>query len=591
MDASEGCSRLGVRQLAGEAVAETAAEMGNIVAEMKVQAVSKLEALADHVGMTDTISMAQTMMDTCGALVAPTLGLVGEAMRDRAAKGTDNLWRVREVAVLKVLRVAQALRDDGGGGGGGGGGEWDEARRETLEALQAVLLRSAVYETTPQVRALLTEGAALAAELHTCASQAPQTATPQTAAAASLAMEEERHGAWADTRKLVQLEVEQRLRQLEKLRTDAEREPDVLKKQLKLAECRTLHSGLAQCSTNIRDVGTALGVVVGFLTVMDSKLDVLGSQLSELQATVRELGADMKRLVGRPVLEELDEQLKERLAALQQLRSEVYVPAEGVKADENGKFIVSDDNKAFDLMDKVKTDFLASDKSSVLLLSGPAGSGKSTFEHELRGYLETKWAQQSEKQGRGKVVVLAVSLPTLRNPLGDLFYETLASKGLRDAQIAELREKAMAGAVRLVFLLDGYDEMKSECLFKNLYTANNLEQYRSRSGAGLGDPKVIISTRTELLSQNAHYERSFTPVTDGVGGGARAASGMLELRMGKFHDKLQTYVHAHVALQLRREWEKRVGALLPLTPELAWTLIGAAGGAGGGSGRRRRRRS
>ena len=207
----------------------------------------------------------------------------------------------------------------------------------------------------------------------------------------------------------------------------------------------------------------------------------------------------------------------------------------------------------------------------------PRPTGKSTFENELRGYLETEFSHQSEKEKRGKVVVLAVSLPTLRNPLGDLFHESLAAKGLRDAQIAELRDKAAEGSVRLVFLLDGYDEMKSECLFKNLYTANNLEQYARRGGGG---PKVIISTRTELLSQNADYVRSFTPAVDGEaedGGGG----GLLELRLGAFDGKLATYVHAHVALQLRREWEKRVGALLPLTPELASELMHNAADAWG----------
>jgi energy-coupling factor transporter ATP-binding protein EcfA2 len=290
----------------------------------------------------------------------------------------------------------------------------------------------------------------------------------------------------------------------------------------------------------------------------------------------------MKRLVGKPVLEVLDEQRNERLAASQQLRTEVYIPCEGVKADENGKFVVSDTNKAFDLLDEVKTVFLESDAKSVLLLSGPAGSGKSTFERELRGYLETVYAQKSEKEGRGKVVVLSVSLPTLRNPLGDLFHESLAAKGLRDAQINELRDLAKDGSVRLVFLLDGYDEMKSENLFKNLYTANNLEQYAK---AGSGGPKVIISTRTELLSQNVDYARSFTPAVAGEGGGGESAeSSLLELRLGAFDGKLRTYVFAHVVLQLRREWEKRVGPLLPLTPELATELVDAAAKAWGEEG-------
>jgi chromosome segregation ATPase len=217
------------------------------------------------------------------------------------------------------------------------------------------------------------------------------------AAEASQAADAERKRGWADTQQSVKHEVEERLRQLERMRSEAEREPDVLQKQLKLAECRELHAGLTQCSSNVKDVGTALGVVVGFLSGMDSKLDALGAQLSELQAAVRELGADMKRLVGKPVLELLDEQLKGRLAALQQLRAEVYIPAEGVRADDNGKFLVSDTNPAFDLMQEVKERFLQSEATSVLLLSGPAGSGAC----QARATLGLLWATGSSSGHNG----------------------------------------------------------------------------------------------------------------------------------------------------------------------------------------------
>ena len=114
----------------------------------------------------------------------------------------------------------------------------------------------------PQVRALLQHGGAQAGELNACADP--------TAVAAS-ATDAERHSEWAQAQETVQSEVEQKLRQLEALR-----EPEVVQKQLKLAQGRTLHAELAQCSCNIKDVGTALGVVVGFLSVMDCKRDALG---------------------------------------------------------------------------------------------------------------------------------------------------------------------------------------------------------------------------------------------------------------------------------------------------------------------------
>jgi hypothetical protein len=81
-------------------------------------------------------------------------------IRGYTAKGLGQLWRVREVAALSVLRVLDALC-------GGGGG--DAVLLETTQALHVALQRSAAYEPMPQVRALLQHGGALAEELNACA--------------------------------------------------------------------------------------------------------------------------------------------------------------------------------------------------------------------------------------------------------------------------------------------------------------------------------------------------------------------------------------------------------------------------------------
>ena len=106
------------------------------------------------------------------------------------------------------------------------------------QALHVALQRSAAYEQMPQVRALLQHGGALAEELNACADP--------TAVAAS-ATDAERHSGWAQAQETVQSEVEQKMRRLEALR-----EPEVVQKQLKLAQGCTLHAELAQCSCNIK---------------------------------------------------------------------------------------------------------------------------------------------------------------------------------------------------------------------------------------------------------------------------------------------------------------------------------------------------
>ena len=131
-----------------------------------------------------------------------------------------------------------------------------------------------------------------------------------------------------------------------------------------------------------------------------------------------------------------------------------------------GKFRVSDRNESFDLLGTVSKEFLHCDGKSVLLLSGPAGSGKSTFVEELTLHIRTAHQKRPLANGDSEtvrdVVLIEVNLPTLKNPLTNLFHEALKHMGLRDAQIDELRDLTRSGKVDLIFLLDAYDELKEQ---------------------------------------------------------------------------------------------------------------------------------
>ena len=157
-----------------------------------------------------------------------------------------------------------------------------------------------------------------------------------------------------------------------------------------------------------------------------------------------------------------------------------------------------------------------------------------------------------------RVVLVKANLPTLVNPLTDLVGESLRQLGLREAQIHELRDLAVAGDVELIFLLDAYDELRPEVRMKNLYTTNNLEQYRSKSlPEGALKPKVIVTTRSELLSGKANYYESFYPKEldekSPKREGAFALGCFMELRLASFASKVPTYVEAS-AFGNPRQW-------------------------------------
>jgi len=326
-------------------------------------------------------------------------------------------------------------------------------------------------------------------------------------------------------------------------------------------------------SRNVTDVSKKLDIVVEFLGDMNSTLHSMDNKLNSILQDVSAMKEDLRRLTGKPVLEVLAEVTQELLDRSCKLRGEVYIPIDGrVKSLHEETFTTEPDS----LQDMVLNGFLLNPKKQVLLLSGAAGSGKSTFVRELELLIETKYKELREKKREGvKVILIKVNLPTIVNPLSDLFHECLTKHyGLRDTQVHELRGLAKAGKVELVFLLDAYDELKQQMLFKNLYRGNNMEQYRSSGtnnaaadrslsprrskrdllppstgeapleGADAEDlcfPKVIITTRSELLSGVPNYTLSFLPLESENSGKDEvheAETFFVEYRLAQFDDKL-----------------------------------------------------
>eukprot|EP00854_Cymbomonas_tetramitiformis_P008479 gene8479-10073_t len=453
---------------AREALLETVKDR---VRAMTGEAQKKLADWADH--CTDDLGDVATsaLSDTCGALLAPALGLLGEVVNGRRNRLTAHPWQVREVAMLGALRALDARRDDAAAlqddaaalqddaTAAAAGGSAQAKALATLRAvrkeLQATVLVRQSLERTPSMQALQRHGGALAAELNVplraeelrkaMEGERERRAKREREAERERITAAERHEAWAQA---------QHLLELEELQKAVAREPDLMRKQLLLVSCRDVHAALAQSSRNVEDIGTGIGVVLGFLTT--------------------------------PVLEALTEQRSKQLAQCQELRREVYIAVDGVGRRDDRKFLVSESNEPKDLLQAVKTELLERKEVSLLLLSGPAGSGKSTFVRHLEVYLETEYVEQTRSE-RSEVVMV---------------------------KIHELRDLARAGEVRLIFLLDAYDELPSHCLFKNLYLSNNLEQYCTQPEDDVPPayPKVIITTRTELLSRDPEYARAFVPM-------------------------------------------------------------------------------
>jgi len=128
--------------------------------------------------------------------------------------------------------------------------------------------------------------------------------------------------------------------------------------------------------------------------------------------------------------------------------------------------------------------FLASPAASVLLIQGVAGAGKSSF---LKFLHKTMW----EDYTYDRRIPLMVPLASLDNPASNAIQQVLKSYGFSADEITTMRQ-----CERFVFLLDGYDEIKTET---NLYMTNKLRDWNA---------KVIITCRSEYLA-NRNYQKLF----------------------------------------------------------------------------------
>eukprot|EP00961_Rhodomonas_salina_P253408 3424914-Rhodomonas_salina.1 len=171
-------------------------------------------------------------------------------------------------------------------------------------------------------------------------------------------------------------------------------------------------------------------------------------------------------------------------------------------------------------MDTVKS-FLKSKSKGCLLVSGRAGSGKSVFASKLEQYiLGEYWKEQQEHdtdQNVKNVVLIWANLPTLKNPLTNLFEEALANKYyFQPNQVRELRVEIQKEESKIepIFVLDAYDELRPEFLFRNLFKTNNLESFRPikqpvslDKDAFHSFPKVVILCRREILAGVPDYQK------------------------------------------------------------------------------------
>lgn len=71
-----------------------------------------------------------------------------------------------------------------------------------------------------------------------------------------------------------------------------------------------------------------------------------------------------------------------------------------------------------------------------------------------------------------------------------------------DNHIRKLRDLVQKGQIKLIFIFDGYDELKQEYQNINLFYANEMDNFKVVEQTVFDFPKIITTCRTEYLTSN-----------------------------------------------------------------------------------------
>ena len=183
---------------------------------------------------------------------------------------------------------------------------------------------------------------------------------------------------------------------------------------------------------------------------------------------------------------------------------------------------VEDDEHRFDLESRVREVLLndtTSASTQVLLLLGDSGAGKSLFCQHLEKVLWDTYEPGHRVPVR--IELRRVQQDGVRNCVDKTFQDA----GFNEAAIAKLRRER-----RFLFLLDGYDEIGGSER-RDLYADNHLQDWAA---------KVLITCRTQYLSNFSRYKHLFTP--------SQGKQSLVKYYMSPFDDiQIQRYLSDYTA--------------------------------------------
>ncbi|KAM3147532.1 hypothetical protein pb186bvf_000339 [Paramecium bursaria] len=360
---------------------------------------------------------------------------------------------------------------------------------------------------------------------------------------------------WEDTQDQVNNELQLTLNELQAIQLSLQSEERKDIRDQLLQKHKNLEQQLEQQMKNVTEIGDVLGVTIYFLKDIQRDLASIQNKLDNIINSIDQIGQDIKFLRGKTPQQILEMRMQSILQnKIYQDAQSVYVQMKTLEFDFETNQEKQDQTPLFNA-DNYKNgeidEFLTENKKSSLLIHGAAGSGKSLTARKIEEYLWLQYQKQcynklwSDIKGTPPLIPIFIQLPTLKEPKFNAIEETLLSSLYRfdQKQIDILKDTAQKNQIRLIFIMDSYDELPQQYQAINLLMTNKVHLWKPQNQLQI--PKVITTSRTEAFTTNDYRAWFWENETQGF-------KSLKELRLLPFNDcQRQEYLEQFSILKLK----------------------------------------
>ncbi|CAD8209130.1 unnamed protein product [Paramecium octaurelia] len=375
---------------------------------------------------------------------------------------SNNQWRIRQFLVYELIQMRRSC-----------------LQQNCMSLNSGLYIRFQVYETDKRIRSLFDDK--------------------------SIQLSNQLMGKyWPSQETIIQNKLKERLKDLNELAQQISIETQENFKQQLRKEYTKLEKDIQQMFDNVSQIQNTLGITIIFLQDLKQDLQRIENYIIQMQETLDQISKDIKYLKGRTIYELLELRMKKILQQRLVFNSDnVYIPIKSKEKLSDSQYSSEKTNLFTEDIfgDGEINEFIWKQSKDSFLIHGQAGSGKSTAARKIEEFLWMFYQKNKKSSDYIPLIPIFVQLPQLRDPVYCCIEETLKSDNYRfnERQIQEFQEAVEQRKIKLVIIMDSYDELKSDYIGLNLNVSNKLSKWRCQADKNKF-PKIISTCRSEIFN-------------------------------------------------------------------------------------------